>query len=66
MFHEINGQPIEQFGMRRQVALHTEIPCRFNDAFAENLLPNLVYKNAGSEGIRPINRPPRKPQPMPP
>src|SRR4051812_25792667 len=48
VLHEIAREPIEQFGMRRRVALHSEIFRRAHETGAEVSEPNAVYHHARS------------------
>jgi hypothetical protein len=42
VFHQFDGQPIEQFRVRRRLALRAEIFRRRHEADAEIRLPNPV------------------------
>ena len=46
---EIDGQPIEQFGMARVLALGAEVGGGGDDAGAEEDLPEAIYFDAGGE-----------------
>ncbi len=63
-FHEIGSQPIQQFGVGGQIALHPEIPCRFYDAPAKYFLPYQVHKNTGGQGVVGRGGPAGQPQPV--
>ena len=50
-FAEFDGQPIEQFGMRRQFAGDAEIAGRPHEAGAEHFLPESIDGDARRERI---------------
>ena len=49
VFHQLDREPIEQFGMRRPIALHSEIVRRRHNAAAEMLLPESVNDHASGQ-----------------
>ncbi len=58
--HEPAGEPIQQFGMRRQFALAAKIIRRRDKAAAEVHFPNTVHHHAGGERIIAVNQPLRQ------
>ena len=48
---ELGGQPVEQFRVRRPVALQAEIVRRADDAAAEVILPDAIDHHAGRERV---------------
>jgi hypothetical protein len=48
---EINSEPIEQFGMGRELSLSTEVCRGTDDSVAEEKLPKLIRCDAGGEGV---------------
>ena len=57
LFHEFNGEPVEQFGMRRCFGLRAELVDRFHDAATEESLPGSIDDNAGGERVVFANQP---------
>ncbi len=57
VFHEIHGQPVEQGGVRGQVALHPKIAGGFDNAFSEKLLPKNIDVHAGGEWVFFVKKP---------
>ena len=55
--HQFHRQPIEQFRMRRQHALRTEILAREHDASTEQLLPMPIGRHARRERVVAIDQP---------
>mgnify|MGYP000541241303 CR=1 FL=1 len=51
-FGELHGQPVEQLGVRREVALVAEVVLRLHDPAAEVLLPDAVHEYPGGERVR--------------
>ena len=49
VFDEVHGEPIEQFGMGGPRTLVAEVTGAFDDAAAENHLPEAVHRDAGGE-----------------
>ena len=49
--HEIDGEPVEQLGMRRALALEAEIIRCAHQPGTEEHLPHLIHKHAGSERV---------------
>jgi hypothetical protein len=49
--HELAGQPVEQRGIHRRLALRAEIVEHLAEAGAEELLPQAVHHGAGGERI---------------
>ncbi len=45
VFAELDGQPIEQLRMRRQLAGDAEISGRFDQPRAEHFLPEAVHRH---------------------
>ena len=58
VLHEIVGEPVEEFGMRRALAHGTEIRGRADEAAAEVMHPDAVHQHAGDERIRAAGEPP--------
>src|SRR5438128_1456357 len=48
---ELNGQPIEQLGMRWTVTLAPEVICRGDDASAEVSLPEAIHHHAREQRL---------------
>ena len=48
---ELDGQPVEQFGMTGELSLRTEFLAGLDDAESENLLPEAIYDDASGERI---------------
>ena len=55
-----DGQPVEQFGMDRPLALRAEIVHRLDDADAEEHLPEAIHGDARGQRIAAIHQPPRQ------
>src|SRR5690242_10754657 len=55
--HELRRQPIEQFGMRGQLALPAEIVRRGYDPAAEVPLPDSIHHHAGGERMVRLRKP---------
>ena len=63
--HEINRDPVQQLGMRGELALHAEVLARSDDPATEEHLPDPVHEHAGGEGIAPIHEPLGKAETVP-
>ena len=46
LVHELDRQPVEQFGMRRRLALRAEVLARLDEAAAEQRFPEPVHRHA--------------------
>ena len=57
---ELSGQPVEEFGMRRLVALRAKIFRRLHQAGAEVLLPEAIHRHACGQRVRRIDQPARE------
>src|SRR5262245_37108935 len=57
MFHQFDGEPVEQLGMRRRRAFAAEIEDRGDERLAEVASPEMIYRHAGRERIVPIGDP---------
>src|SRR6185369_839844 len=55
--HEIDRQPIQQFGMRRLFALHAKILRRPHKARAKKLLPESIHRHASRQRILRVHQP---------
>ena len=55
--HEFEGQPIQQYGMRRSKAHISEIGGCGHETAPEMVVPNTVDHNPCSEGVLGINQP---------
>ena len=54
---ELHRQPVEQFGVHRQLALRAEVRAGFYEAHAEELLPNAVDRHARGERVLAVHQP---------
>ena len=50
-FPELDGEPVEQFGVRGLVALHAEILRAFHQADAEELAPQTIHGDSRCERV---------------
>ncbi len=64
-FAEFDGQPVEQLGMRRQLAGDAEVAGGAHQAGAEDLLPEAVDRHAGGQGMLGPDQPSCQPEPVP-
>ena len=48
---EFRGEPVQQLGVQREIALAAELFARADDAHAEDRFPEAVHGHAGGEGI---------------
>ena len=46
VFHEVGSEPVEEFGMNGDLALHAEVFRAFDKTDAEEFLPKAIYGNA--------------------
>ena len=51
--HELMGEPLEQFRMRRPLAADAEVADGADQAFAEVVLPDPIDHHAGEQGPAP-------------
>ena len=58
--HQLGGQPVEQLGVRRQLALRAEFLARPHDAGAEDGFPKAVRGHARRERIGVVHQPARE------
>src|SRR4051812_27247710 len=58
--HQLEGQPVEEFRMRRDRALLPKITGRADEALAEMVLPETVYHDTSRKWIRRIANPERE------
>ena len=58
--HELAGEPVEQLGMRRGIALRAEIAGRADEAGTKELLPKTIGDDARGERVFRINEPTRE------
>ena len=49
--HQLGGEPVEQFGMKRQVALAAKLLAAAHDAGAEEAFPQAIHGHAGGERV---------------
>ena len=61
--HEVDRQPVEQFGVGGVIALGAEIAERFDDAGAEHLGPNPVDEHPGRQRMLLRHQPPGQVEP---
>ena len=61
--HELGGQPIEQFWMRRPFALRAQVVQHFRNARAEELTPKAIHIDARGQRILRRCQPVRQVQP---
>ena len=62
--HKFAGEPVEQFGVRRQFALRTEFLARPHDTGAEDRLPKAIRGHARRQRIALVHQPLRQRQPV--
>ena len=62
--HELDGEPVEQFGMRWAFALRAEILAGGDQPGAEIRLPNAVDESAGRRGRAAVGQPAGEGQPV--
>ena len=63
-FAELHRQPVEQFLIRRTLALRAEILRRFHQPGAENFLPETIHRHARRERIFRRDEPAREAEPV--
>ena len=51
VINEVAAEPVEELGVGWEVALQTEVLRRADEAISEELLPDAVDVNAGSERV---------------
>ena len=52
-----DGEPVEEFGVARLLSLEAEVLGGFDEAGAEDLLPEAVHGDAGEEGMIRVEEP---------
>ena len=62
--HELNGHPVQQFGMRRGLALPAQVFTRTNQPDAKVGLPDAIHLGAGSRRRLTIHEPIGKRKPV--
>ena len=64
VLHEVDGQPIEQLGVRRRRGANAEVLGRFHDPDAEHRLPDAIDRDSSRRRRTPIDEPARERQPI--
>ena len=57
IFHEVVGEPVEEFGMRGRTAEGSEIGGTGGQGFAEMVLPDAVDDDACGQRVRLVGEP---------
>ena len=63
-FAKVDGQPVEQLGVRGKLAGDAEVAGRAHQAAAENLLPEAVDDDAGGQRMLGPDEPLRQAEPV--
>ena len=57
VFHQLDGEPVEQFGVRRRGALAAEVEDGRHERRPEVAHPDVVHHDTGGQRVGPIGRP---------
>ena len=63
VFHELYGQPVEQFRVARLFRPQAEIECPFDKRLIEVPQPDMIDEDSCSERVFPVRNPVRKGEP---
>ena len=64
VFNKLHGQPVEQLGVAREIALRAEVRAGFHQACTEDLLPHAIDRYTCGERVLAVNQPVGEIQPI--